>query len=171
MIQRAKEAFNKGALLNEFIPVPEDLRITAGFLGDGEEQRKLEEQTEANRQKYGYGNWYDYCVNEWGTKWDVGADGQPAIEQDANSLTLNFDSAWSPPIEAYTKLESLGFEIRALYYEPGMAFCGIYECGCDDFFEVAGMSSEWCKENLPVELDEAYGISDAIAEYENEEAE
>ena len=50
--------------------------ITSGFLGDGDAHKELERQTKANVEKYGYGNWYDYCVGEWGTKWDVGGDGQ-----------------------------------------------------------------------------------------------
>jgi hypothetical protein len=65
MILRAKEALDRGEFLNEFIPVPEDLKITSGFLGDGDAQKELERQTKANVEKYGYGNWYDYCVGEW----------------------------------------------------------------------------------------------------------
>ena len=30
MIERVREAFNKGALLAEFIPIPKDLQIVAG---------------------------------------------------------------------------------------------------------------------------------------------
>jgi len=78
-VARAREAFNEGTLLNEFIPVPKDLKETvSGFMGDADEQKQLEIQTAYNIKNYGYGNWYDFCVNEWGTKWDVGADGQPA---------------------------------------------------------------------------------------------
>ena len=44
MIVRAKAAFANGEFLNEFIPVPEDLKITAGKLGDSDAQAKLEEQ-------------------------------------------------------------------------------------------------------------------------------
>jgi hypothetical protein len=173
MIERARKAFDAGALLNEFIPVPEDLQIVAGFLGNGEEQRKLEEQTEANRKKYGYGTWYDFCVNEWGTKWDVGADGQPAIDNGNNTLSMNFDSAWAPPTTAYEKLMEQGFKIIAYYYEPGMAFCGKWEDGSDDYYEYAGMSSQEIADTIPDDLDECFCISEQVAEWEeeNEEAE
>ena len=99
-IARAREAFNQGALLNEFIPVPKDLKETiAGSFGDTEEQKQLEIQEAYNIKNYGYSNWYDYCVNEWGTKWDVGADGQPAqdIDQLGHHLLQHMKSsrAWA----------------------------------------------------------------------------
>ena len=65
MIERARTAFNDGRLLDEFIPVPKDLHIVAGRVGDDsdEAQKKLLEDTERNLKVHGYGNWYDYCVN------------------------------------------------------------------------------------------------------------
>lgn len=172
MIERARKAFDEGNLLNEFIPVPESLRIVAGSLGDPVEQKKLEEDTARNLEVHGYGNWYDFCVNEWGTKWDVGADGCPA-DDIPGGLMLTFDSAWAPPCAAYEKLLEMGFRIRAMYYEPGMAYAGIWDNGDDDFYEYGGMNSATIAETLPVELDEAYGISEAVAEWEaeNEETE
>jgi hypothetical protein len=170
MIERARKAFNDGALLNEFIPVPSDLQIVAGRVGDGDEQKKLEEDTARNIATHGYGNWYDYCVNEWGTKWDVGADGNPA-QDIPGGLMLGFDSAWAPPTAAYEKLTEQGFRIRAMYYEGGMAFAGIWEDGNDDYYEYGGMSSEQIAEELPVELDEAFGISESVAEWEEENKE
>jgi hypothetical protein len=170
MIERARTAFNDGRLLDEFIPVPKDLHIVAGCVGDPVEQKKLEEDTARNLATYGYGNWYDYCVNEWGTKWDIGADGNPA-QDIPGGLMLGFDSAWSPPIGAYEKLLDLGFTIRAMYYECGMAFAGIWEDGNDDFYEYGSMSSTEIVETLPEELDEAFGISESVAEWEEENKE
>ena len=73
MMKRVKESYGKGELLNEFIPIPKDLQIIAGRAGadDNPDQIALVEAEKANREKYGYANWYDYCVNEWGTKWDI----------------------------------------------------------------------------------------------------
>lgn len=161
-------AINEGKFCNFAKPVPEALHIVAGSVGDPEEQMKLEAQTELNRETYGYGNWYDFCVNEWGTKWDV--DAYDTVEP-ADKITFGFDSAWSPPIGVYEALVEQGFEVRAYYYEPGMAFAGIWEDGDDDFYELGGMSSERVKEDLPTALDEMFGISECIAEYEEEENE
>ena len=170
MLERVRTAFNDGRLLDEFIPVPKDLQIVAGSVGDPAEQKKLIEQTDANREKYGYGNWYDFCVNEWGTKWDIGADGNPA-QDIPGGLMLGFESAWAPPIGAYEKLTEQGFRIRAMYYEPGMAFAGVWEEGSDDYYDYGGLDSAGIAEALPVELDEAFGISESVAEWEEENQE
>jgi hypothetical protein len=170
MIERARTAFNDGRLLDEFIPVPKDLHIVAGCVGDPDEQKKLEEDTARNLATYGYGNWYDFCVGEWGTKWDIGADGNPA-QDIPGGLMLGFESAWAPPVGAYEKLIEMGFEIRAMYYEPGMAFAGIWDNGDDDFYEYGGMNSEQIAEELPEVLDEAFGISESVAEWEEENKE
>jgi hypothetical protein len=173
MIERARKAFNEGRLLDEFIPVPEDLKIVAGTVGPkgSPEQDALEAQEKINRAKHGYTTWYDFCVNEWGTKWDVGADGQEALVQDANHITLNFDSAWSPPIGAYERLVEMGFSIRAMYYEPGMCFAGIWEDGHDDYYEYSTMTSEEVAAEFPPELDECFCISESMAEWEAENEE
>jgi hypothetical protein len=170
MIERVRTAFNGEGLLNEFIPIPQDLRdIVAGSVPvEQEAAHKAKEQ--ANRETHGYANWYDFCVNEWGTKWEIGADGNPA-QDIPGGLSLGFESAWSPPIGAYEKLADMGFRIKAMYYEPGMAFAGIWEDGQDDYYEYGGLDSAGIAEELPAELDEAFGISESVAEWEAENAE
>jgi hypothetical protein len=171
MITRAKEALDRGEFLQEFIPVPKELTETmAGSYGDDAKQKDLEAQMKANVAKYGYSNWYDFCVGEWGTKWDVGGDGQSDIHPDGKSLFTSFDSAWSPPVNAYQKLEQLGFRVNAMFYESGMAFAGIYEDGnCEDF-SLEGMSADEIEQNYP-ELDEAFCIAEAIREFQEEDEE
>jgi hypothetical protein len=172
MILRAKEALDRGEFLNEFIPVPADLQITSGYLGSGDEQKELERKTAENREKYGYGNWYDFCVGEWGTKWDVGGDGQTDIHPDGKMLHTTFDSAWAPPVNAYDKLTELGFGVNAMYYEGGMAYAGIYDSeNGDEEYNLEGMNSQQVIDDIPAELDEAFGISECMAEYEAEEEE
>lgn len=171
MIQRAHEALERGEFLQEFIPVPQELKDTvSGGYGDPVEQAKLEAQTRANVAKYGYGNWYDFCVGQWGTKWDVGEQGCSDVHPGGKMLHANFDSAWSPPINAYEKLEALGFRVEAMFYEGGMAFAGSYEDGnCEDF-SLEGMTADDIEQNYP-ELDDCFGISESIREYEAENEE
>ena len=170
MILRAKEALDRGEFLSEFIPVPQDLKDTvAGSMG--EDQREAHEaQQKANREKYGYSNWYDFCVAEWGTKWDVGGDGQTDIHPDGKMLHTTFDSAWSPPVNAYVKLEELGFGVEAMYYEGGMAYAGAYGNGNDEEINLEGMSADDVENHYP-EIDEAFGISESMREYEAENQE
>jgi hypothetical protein len=171
MLERARVAFNDGKLCNEFVPVPESLQIVAGRVGDDNnaEQKKLEEDTARNIAVHGYGNWYDFCVSEWGTKWDVGGDGQTA-ELENGQLVMSFDSAWSPPIGFYEKLLDLGFSVRAYYYEGGMNFAGIWDNGDDDFYELES-GSEAVREQIPEVLDEMFCISESMEMWEEENLE
>jgi len=160
MIVRAKKAFAEGRLLDEFIPVPTGLKDTISPNRDG--------TAEALRQQYGYASWYDFCVNVWGTKWDVG-DGQGIQSWDDHELIVYFDSAWSPPVAAYEKLLDLGFTVYATYYESGCAFAGVFEDGADDYYDLSNMDSGDVQQQLPQELDDAFGISESMAEYEAEQ--
>jgi len=170
MIQRAYDALERGEFLNEFIPVPQALKDTvSGSMGE-DHREAHEAQQASNREKYGYSNWYDYCVGEWGTKWDVGGQGQSDIHPDGKMLHTSFDSAWSPPVNAYVKLEELGFGVNAMYYEGGMAYAGAYGDGNDEEINLEGMSADDVENQYP-EIDEAFGISESMREYEAENQE
>jgi len=170
MIKRAADALLRGEFLNEFIPVPADLQIVSGRVGDGDEQRELERKTAENVEKYGYGNWYDFCVGEWGTKWDVGCEGTTDVRDDGKMLHTYFDSAWAPPVNAYDKLVELGFGVNAMYYEGGMCYAGAYDEHGDQEINLEGLSADDIERDHP-DLDEAFGISESIREYEAENEE
>ncbi len=160
MIARAKAAFVEGRLLDEFIPVPAELKETTSPNRDANSAETL-------RKKYGASDWYDYAVNNWGTKWDVG-DANGIQTWDDHELVVYFDSAWSPPTSAYERFEDLGFRVYATYYEPGMCFAGIYDEHGDTSWDMTDMDSEEVRNTIPLELDEAYCISETMAEYEAE---
>lgn len=88
MIERAQAAMIRGEFLHEFIPVPKELSEATANGSTNEELVA----------KYGYSDWYGFCVNEWGTKWDVGGSdyGNPTITAEGKMIA-GFDSAWSPP--------------------------------------------------------------------------
>ena len=160
----------KDGLLMEFLPTPQALLdTTAGSFGDSEKQRELERLQEENFQKYGAKDWYDWNCNNWGTKWDFNLEN--IDRPDPNTVTAAFDTAWAPPIEAYNKLLDLGFEIEAMYYEPGMCFVGKYDNGFDDCIEYAGATAATVRELIGEELDDYFGISEEMAQYEEEDQE
>jgi len=175
MISRAVKSAQKDALFNEFAPVPQALAdTTEGSYGDALEQARLTAQREGNKKTYGYSSWYDFAISEWGCKWDIsnGGDDYKIKKVDSGySVTLYFDTAWSPPINFYDKLNELEFSVDAMYYESGVGFCGQYYDGSDDTYELSGLNSKQVKEQLPEELDLAFGISEQMAEYESEENE
>jgi hypothetical protein len=118
----------------------------------------------------GYGNWYDFCVGEWGTKWDCGEQGASDIHPEGRMLHTFFDTAWAPPVNAYEKLEAMGFRVDAQFYEGGMAYAGTYSDGNCDEISLEGMSADDIERDYP-ELDESFGISESIRDYEAENQE
>jgi hypothetical protein len=176
MISRAAEALGKGELLKEFIPVPTDLQIDAGNVGEkgSPEQVAHELQVEQNIAKHGYADWYAFCVAEWGTKWDLGGDGCEVnllLGKSGNKLMVSVDSAWAPPIAAFEKLEELGFTVKAMYHESGMGFAGVYSDGNDDYYEFDSLSPDDVEDMLPTELNQFFNISADLAMWEEENEE
>jgi len=122
-------AANDGAAIFALIkPIPQALNIVSGFSGDAAEQAEREAVYKANLETYGYANWYDYCVAEWGTKWDAGT---ATYDIKGNQVTIYFDTAWSPPIGIYHALEDMGFDVEATYVEQGIGYIGYYKNGKD----------------------------------------
>ena len=54
-----------------------------------------------NLNEYGVSTWYDWCIENWGTKWNAGESRQ--INQDS----LYFETAWSAPEPAICALSVL----------------------------------------------------------------
>jgi hypothetical protein len=129
------DAYKRGELMEHFLPTPKD------------ENGELDK------------DWYDWRVGNWGTKWDVG--GEDAFYSDnPEGLVLSFDSAWSPPVDFYQFLkDEHGFDIRASYWEPGLAFCGDWIDGMDDYYE-----GEW--HDYPQHLIDEYNM---VEFYEEDE--
>ncbi len=74
--------------------------------------------------KYGFDNWYDWRIRNWGTKWDV----QAVLEDEGDGyLDYSFQSAWSPPVEWLEKVArdypQLSFRLE--YEEEGRDFVGV----------------------------------------------
>jgi hypothetical protein len=171
MIKRAADALQRGEFLQEFIPCPKELTETvSGSLGDEYAQELNQFKMQLNQKYFGAKDWYDWNVSNWGTKWDVGCDGSTDVHPDGRMLHTYFDSAWSPPVAAYVKLEELGFKVDAMYYESGMCYAGAYGDGNDEEINLEGMSADDIENHYP-EIDEAFGISESIREYEAENQE
>jgi hypothetical protein len=180
MMKRVVKGYNQNKLLDEFIPIPLELKEGAMNsselmkIRNWEYKKELDKvREELNRKYFGYKDWYDYCVSEWGTKWDIGRDSAPTMlmkDIKDKTVTFDFDSAWSFPSGAYEKLVDMGFSIKAYYFEGGMGFCGMWENGSDDYYEIHG-NSEWVLNNIPASINQHFGISENMAEWEAENAE
>lgn len=152
MIKKAAEAWNEGKFLSTLVPEPnypgyEDSEIKGGDFP-------------------GMPAWWTWRINNWGTKWDVGltAELDNRAEIEDNTFTVEFDSAWSPPINAYDTLCEAGFHIRASYYEPGCAFVGDYSDGVDDCYEIIDI--EQAKEEIPPYLLNKWDVIETLQNYD-----
>ena len=101
---------------NTFIPMPEELRNTTSPVRepDSFENRRL-------RKEYGTDNWYDWAINNWGTKWNSYGN---YLDHDTNSVS--FQTAWSLPDPILNKMAAmypnLSFHLEVV--EEGGFFAG-----------------------------------------------
>jgi hypothetical protein len=115
-------------------------------------------------------------VNRWGTKWDVDTEGLEFTDNGDGTaeITGYFDSAWSPPIEAYSAFcdDMDGVYLEAYYEEGGMCFVGYWDSeGGDDYYEYSEFTSDNIRDNIPEYLVDEYALDERLAEYEAEEEE
>jgi len=138
---------------------------------DGLEQELLKEDA----QPFNYlrpnpdGEWdYGWSCENWGTKWDVSMHDWE--REDDNTIVMHFDTAWSPPIALYDFLNENGWNVRALYHEPGMGFAGRFEDGYDDYYEFDYTNREEI-ENLPEDIADFANVWDELERHEEEQLE
>ena len=111
------------SLLEKLYPTPDELNI-------GDVSFAVDEQQQANFEKFGYKSWYDWRIAKWGTKWpesDLHVGQDYTENKDGTAvIAFNFESAWCSPLEAFDKI-SIDYPnlLFCIYYEePGMGFCG-----------------------------------------------
>jgi len=151
MIKRASEALKNQRIGDEFYPIPAELKDVVSPPQEGAEPFDIDGSF--------YHSWYDFCVNEWGTKWDFGGE---VTELDENSLSATFDTAWSPPITLMQRLEQDGFTVELDYWEPGMGYVGRYTTNDgDEYYDD--------QTDAPDEIREMWGIDEWLAEDDNSE--
>jgi len=158
VLERVSKAQADDGFIGQFLPLPEALRETVK--GSGEEEQEVFVD--------GFNNWYDWQVAHWGTKWD------PEVmncDYDGTTLSVSFDSAWSPPMAFYEWLVENGYEVSANYYEPGMDYAGEWVDGDDFFLEnVSDLARKDESELSTREYDilDMFGIFEEVAQWDEE---
>ena len=95
------------------------------YLQDKLTVKEMKEGQQAldNIEKYGYKDWYNWSLHNWGTKWDA-CEGSTHISD--YEVEASFDTAWAPPTpwleKVSMKYKKLRFELE--YTEEGMGFEG-----------------------------------------------
>ena len=158
---KAKE---DNALLQQLKPMPTELEgTTSPAPKEGEPQPLVD----------GVDNWYDWRVENWGTKWEVDVDNLE-LSDDGTTITGWFDSAWAPPIHAYEYFltDNEDCSISSLYYEGGMDFAGKWEDFADMTVTPGDFTADEMEDpnsGLIYEINENFNMSEFVREYEEEQ--
>lgn len=166
-IAKVVQGYSQGSLFAEFFPCPAELSAPIE-IGENYNDR-VAAQEAVNKEKYGYTSWYDWCINNWGTKWDAGNENDEDLDcVDPNKVQLSFDTAWQPPVAFFEKLTELGFDITAYYLEEGQGFVGKYtNAQGDESFNFDGSED---LEDIPDDIREFWDL-DTICEWRDDEDE
>ena len=167
-IKKIVQAIENKELFNTFVPTPDELENQLAYCYGGDKANEQDTIRTELYTKYGYENGNEWRTGEWGTKWD--ADDIYISDETDNTITIEFDTAWSPPIAFYEKIETLGYEIQAYYYEGGCCFAGEYNS------ELGHAEYTWddlksAKQNIPDHIDQEFNIFENMEEYEEEQEE
>lgn len=103
------------------LPCPVELRHTTA-------PNRNEQKAGYLLKKYGASDWYNWCVNNWDTKWDaceVALD-ETDYQEEGVYLEYRFETAWSPPIKVIDELAKKypTLKLHLSFDESGMGFSG-----------------------------------------------
>ena len=149
---------NRKFRLGNVFPVPEALQDVhcGGCTIDGEHVRNWRTEKDAKGndvnikvdveqliKAYGYADWYEWSIHNWGTKWDV--DAKYKIQHDKTEFVAHFDSAWSHPVLWLEKLAEKFPELKGelAYAEGGCGFWGVLYFDDGYTRDVGGSGSFW----------------------------
>lgn len=141
-----------------FYPCPEELtKVDSPNRDDNQSQQLVE--------KYGHADWYSWCVENWGTKWNTDAQDW---SREGDSISFWFDSAWAPPTNLYEKITGEDYDVEAYYLEEGMGFVGKFSEGFDDYYEYTDSES---LNDIPEDIVDNWNLRENLEEWEAENAE
>jgi len=172
---------SEGNLLQYFHPMPKELNDTTSPAPN--KTAKEKKIVKERKLKFGADSWYDWRVDNWSTKWDVnefhGVERQHLNDSlDESTIKFGFDSAWAPPTGAYEHFidKNSNVTIYATYFEPGCDFMGIWDNGGDECYTISEIAPDGSKDNFWTsrdgkELDDLYGITENMAQYEADQEE
>lgn len=135
---------------DKIIPMPEGIKKLNDLLLlteiTKEEKAEYEQLCESlrkdNKEKYGHESWYDWCVANWGTKWNsysnwslegvIMEEGENGYNRLEDLGSIGFQTAWDAPLPIVRKLVELtGESFRMTYYDEAWMFGGEFYCSPD----------------------------------------
>ena len=173
---------NKAKLLNTLYPMPKhqpDLNKPNPFYAKGSLGKEQEDM-------YGRNNtWYDWSINNWGTKWDFMLD-DASVDHNyrpgVSKYVFAGTTAWSPCVLA---LQNSKFDFKIYYAETGMGFWGYAdrilgdisyngdEVDVDDYDTFLDYQKAWkdwlTNTNLPQDLFDRFDVASYFGAWQPED--
>lgn len=121
---------------NKLVPMPEELSNTVSGSLSGDEQIELLKKQAMNEEKYGYPTWYEFALENWGTKWN-------AYDVIVDEDFIQFDTAWATPEPIIAKLSEMlpRATITVAFADEDIGYnCGIYTYCNGKLIESSDMS-------------------------------
>jgi hypothetical protein len=108
-----------GGICRYYKPMPSELEGTTSpqRVGDTENCTITESKSAELKHKYGQNNWYDWCVENWGTKWGC-------YDFEIEDGTITYTTAWSGVDELILKKMSQDFPDIILSFEEETGWGG-----------------------------------------------
>lgn len=115
--------------------------------------------------------WYDWRVNNWGTKWDLGDE--VFIDQMGEGISLGYQTAWAPNVNFWAQFSKMyPVKISHRYFEEGVCFIGealIEDGAIDDYcvdidekiYKKAGAIVD-ADGNIDWDIDQNYNLYEAF---------
>jgi hypothetical protein len=161
-INNLKLAAEENKLLNFLKPMPAhqpDVTKPNAFFATGGLG-----QDEQNT--FGKNNWYDWSIQNWGTKWEVN---DASVYTSSDHIVISFDSAWSPPVDAIRILGDKGYDFVHYYFESGMGYYGASSNDSDSTFDVnfkdSARKNEAKLQIALLDMINVHGINPEILDY------
>lgn len=121
--KKINNRFSKGSWAEEiFMRVLE--RTHSASDSKKEELYKKGETYVSNIRQYGHATWYEWCYENWGTKWNAGSN-----EQEDDD-TIIFETAWSNPEPVMLKLSAMYPDVTIEHWWADE------DMGCNDGYRI-----------------------------------
>ena len=122
------------------------------------------EDSHYNLEEFGADNLQDWKIRNWGTASSaIMYLDDRYLSQNCSYLVISFDTHWHPPIGIYKALGSLGYRVKAYYWERDYGqFCGSFIYGELEHFNYSKGDVD-----IPPDINAMFPIKEYVEYMEN----
>ena len=124
--------------LNKLVPMPPELHSEKAYIGIVEVSDETQEGRMLLKEKYGFDNWSDWRMQNWGTKWDAEIGGIEIEEHE--KLRFYFRTAYATPFYWFQKvaMQFPNLKMKVTFGDYFSQVCGAIYCsnGVAEYFRI-----------------------------------